>query len=108
MISPKHATKSKARTATTIMIQPSSLRFLLSEIDCKIDIVVDLSNKSTFTIQWAIKNYLHHSDIVIPLHIYPTSVLYGTDWGAIDVTSKNKNKKGRGLDGIIILVRVFL
>ncbi|KAK7833884.1 hypothetical protein CFP56_025137 [Quercus suber] len=48
MISSKYATKSEARTATTIMIQSSSLRFSLSETDCKIGIVVDLSNTSAF------------------------------------------------------------
>ena len=81
------------------MIQLSSLWFSLSETICKIGIVVDLSNKSAFIIWWAFKNYLYHSDTMILLHIHPTSVLYGADWGAIDVTlKKKKKKKGRGLE----------
>ena len=89
------------------MVQPSFLQFSLSETDCKIGIVVDLSNKSIFTIRWAIKNYLYHTNTVISLHIHPTSVLYGADWGAIDVTQKKKKKKMQG-GGIKIFVKVFL
>ncbi|XP_023753800.1 universal stress protein PHOS34 [Lactuca sativa] len=47
----------------------------------RIGIAVDLSDESAFAVQWAIKNYLRRGDAVILLHVRPTSVLYGADWG---------------------------
>lgn len=47
----------------------------------RIAIAVDLSDESAFTVKWAIKNYLRPGDTVILLHVRPTSILYGADWG---------------------------
>jgi len=46
-----------------------------------ISIAVDLSDESAFAIKWAVQNYLHRG----LLHVRPTSVLYGADWGSIPV-----------------------
>ncbi|XP_057455422.1 universal stress protein PHOS32 [Lotus japonicus] len=50
----------------------------------KIAIAVDLSDESAYAVRWAVQNYLRPGDEVILLHVRPTSVLYGADWGAVD------------------------
>ncbi|THU54037.1 hypothetical protein C4D60_Mb10t20780 [Musa balbisiana] len=76
-------------------IQPSSPRFFLSSVAAacpspgshrRIAIAVDLSDESAYAVKWAVQNYLRPGDAVILLHVRPTSVLYGADWGAIDVS----------------------
>ncbi|KAK8919280.1 hypothetical protein KSP39_PZI021388 [Platanthera zijinensis] len=74
-------------------IQPSSPRFFFSSAASanpnisshrRIAIAVDLSNESAYAVKWAVQNYLRPGDAVILLHVRPTSVLYGADWGSID------------------------
>uniref|UniRef100_A0A803M8C1 UspA domain-containing protein n=1 Tax=Chenopodium quinoa TaxID=63459 RepID=A0A803M8C1_CHEQI len=77
-----------------IEIQPSSPRYPLppsssstisaagDEPHRKIAIPVDLSDESAFAVQWAVQNYLRPSDSVTLLHVQPTSILYGADWGS--------------------------
>lgn len=50
----------------------------------KIAIAVDLSDESAYAVRWAVANYLRPDDSVILLHVQPTSILYGADWGAMD------------------------
>ncbi|KAM0958709.1 hypothetical protein EV1_023767 [Malus domestica] len=50
----------------------------------KVAIAVDLSEESAFAVRWAVQNYLRPGDTVILLHVRPTSVLYGADWGSVD------------------------
>eukprot|EP00271_Cylindrocystis_brebissonii_P000236 TRINITY_DN10283_c0_g1_i1.p1 TRINITY_DN10283_c0_g1~~TRINITY_DN10283_c0_g1_i1.p1 ORF type:complete len:193 (-),score=35.15 TRINITY_DN10283_c0_g1_i1:994-1572(-) len=50
----------------------------------RIAIAVDLSDESAHAVRWAVQNYLRPDDQVIVLHVRPTSVLYGADWGASD------------------------
>ncbi|GAB4831078.1 Universal stress protein phos32 [Ancistrocladus abbreviatus] len=52
----------------------------------RIAIAVDLSDESAYAVRWAVQNYLRPGDAVILLHVAPTSVLYGADWGSIDLT----------------------
>ncbi|CAN4087403.1 unnamed protein product [Withania somnifera] len=52
----------------------------------KIGIAVDLSDESAFAVKWAVHNYLRPGDAVILLHVRPTSVLYGADWGSVDLS----------------------
>lgn len=47
-------------------------------------IAVDLSDESAYAVRWAVTNYLRRDDSVILLHVQPTSILYGADWGAMD------------------------
>ena len=51
-----------------------------------ISIAVDLSDESAFAVKWAVQNYLRPGDAVVLLHVRPTSVLYGADWGSIPVS----------------------
>ncbi|CAI0550359.1 unnamed protein product [Linum tenue] len=51
----------------------------------RIAIAVDLSDESAYAVNWAVQNYLRPGDAVILLHVRPTSVLYGADWGSIKV-----------------------
>ncbi|URD83713.1 Universal stress protein family [Musa troglodytarum] len=52
----------------------------------RIAIAVDLSDESAYAVRWAVQNYLRPGDAVILLHVRSTSVLYGADWGAVDLT----------------------
>jgi len=83
--------------AQAAAIQPSSPRFFFSSLagtnpaspHRRIAIAVDLSDESAYAVRWAIANYLRPGDAVILLHVRPTSVLYGADWGAVDVSLPN-------------------
>ncbi|CAI9773477.1 unnamed protein product [Fraxinus pennsylvanica] len=52
----------------------------------KIGIAVDLSDESAFAVKWAVHNYLRPGDAVVLVHVRPTSVLYGADWGSVDLS----------------------
>ncbi|KAK4344538.1 hypothetical protein RND71_034714 [Anisodus tanguticus] len=52
----------------------------------KIGIAVDLSDESAFAVKWSVHHYLRPGDAVILLHVRPTSVLYGADWGSVDIS----------------------
>ncbi|KAK3040279.1 hypothetical protein RJ639_028194 [Escallonia herrerae] len=52
----------------------------------RIGIAVDLSDESAFAVKWAVHQYLRPGDAVILLHVRPTSVLYGADWGSVDLS----------------------
>ncbi|XP_022936444.1 universal stress protein PHOS32-like isoform X1 [Cucurbita moschata] len=52
----------------------------------RIGVAVDLSEESAFAIHWAVLHYIRPGDAVILLHVSPTSVLFGADWGSIDIT----------------------
>ncbi|KAE8674447.1 Adenine nucleotide alpha hydrolases-like superfamily protein isoform 2 [Hibiscus syriacus] len=49
----------------------------------KIGVAVDLSEESAYAVRWTVQNYLRPGDAVILLHVSPTSVLYGADWGPV-------------------------
>ncbi|XP_059660290.1 universal stress protein PHOS34-like [Cornus florida] len=80
------------RPPAAILVQPASPRFPLSQSGTptgahrKIAIAVDLSDESAYAVKWAVQNYLRPGDVVILLHVRPTSILYGADWGAIDLS----------------------
>lgn len=91
MTSPKQPPELSDRQATAVIVQPSSPRFPISSPTTggahrKIGIAVDLSDESAFAVKWAVQNYLRPGDAVVLLHVRPTSVLYGADWGAIEVS----------------------
>ncbi|XP_029117327.1 universal stress protein PHOS32 isoform X2 [Elaeis guineensis] len=83
-----------AAVAAAQAIQPSSPRFFFSAAAAaaspgshrRIAIAVDLSDESAYAVRWAVQNYLRPGDAVILLHVRPTSVLYGADWGSIDLS----------------------
>lgn len=82
------------RPLASIRIQPSSPRYHhfassgtpTAGAHRKIAIAVDLSDESAYAVKWAVQNYLRQGDAVILLHVRPTSVLYGADWGSIDLS----------------------
>ncbi|XP_008230189.1 PREDICTED: universal stress protein A-like protein [Prunus mume] len=81
----------------SVDIQPSSSRFPLTSAaptasggdQRKVAIAVDLSEESAFAVQWAVQNYLRPGDSVVLLHVRPTSVLYGADWGSVNPNLPN-------------------
>uniref|UniRef100_A0A0E0FDP9 UspA domain-containing protein n=1 Tax=Oryza meridionalis TaxID=40149 RepID=A0A0E0FDP9_9ORYZ len=82
--------------AAAAAIQPNSPRFFFSSLAAasasassphrRIAIAVDLSDESAFAVKWSVQNYLRPGDAVVLLHVRPTSVLYGADWGSIPVS----------------------
>lgn len=90
--SPSPRRKSDADRPVAVEIQPSSPRYPLtpkssdgshaSDGNRRIAIAVDLSDESAFAVQWAVQNYLRPGDVVTILHVRPTSILYGADWGS--------------------------
>ncbi|XP_024394587.1 universal stress protein PHOS32 isoform X1 [Physcomitrium patens] len=63
--------------------------------DRKIAIAVDLSDESAYAVKWAVANYLRPGDNVIILHVRPTSVLFGADWGATDQVLEADDKESQ-------------
>ncbi|KAG5516665.1 hypothetical protein RHGRI_037414 [Rhododendron griersonianum] len=90
MASPKKPPETQ-NPPSAILVQPASPRYPLpqsgtptSRAHRRIAIAVDLSDESAHAVRWAVQNYLRQNDAVILLHVRPTSVLYGADWGAVD------------------------
>ncbi|KAF5478769.1 hypothetical protein F2P56_005301 [Juglans regia] len=52
----------------------------------KIGVAVDLSDESAYAVRWAVHHYIRPGDAVILLHVSPTSVLFGADWGSVDLS----------------------
>ena len=65
---------------------PSSTETPTANAQRKIGIAVDLSDESAFAVKWAVHHYLRPGDAVILVHVRPTSVLYGADWGSVDLS----------------------
>lgn len=87
-----------------IKVRSSSLHFppptTSSSIDtlsgggqCKIGIAVNLSDESAFAVKWVIHHYLCPEDAIILVHVHPTSVLYGADWGSVDLSIMDKENE---------------
>ncbi|CAN1783568.1 Universal stress protein PHOS32 [Linum perenne] len=64
----------------------------------RIAIAVDLSDESAHAVNWTVQNYLRPGDAVILLHVRPTSVLYGADWGSIKIQINNARNIEQGDD----------
>ncbi|KAJ3708467.1 hypothetical protein LUZ61_012172 [Rhynchospora tenuis] len=58
----------------------------------RIAIAVDLSDESAYALRWAVQNYLRPGDSVILLHVRPTSVLYGADWGSTSIADADEGE----------------
>ncbi|KAL6196434.1 hypothetical protein ACLB2K_032049 [Fragaria x ananassa] len=52
----------------------------------KLGVAVDLSDESAYAVRWAVDHYIRPGDAVILLHVSPTSVLFGADWGSTDLS----------------------
>ncbi|KAK8622788.1 hypothetical protein V6N13_117688 [Hibiscus sabdariffa] len=55
----------------------------------KIGVAVDLSEESAFAVRWAVQDYIRADDAVVLLHVSPTSVLFGADWGPLPHTPQS-------------------
>ncbi|XP_044474128.1 universal stress protein PHOS32-like [Mangifera indica] len=62
----------------------------------KIGVAVDLSDESAFAVRWAVDNYLRPGDGVVLVHVSPTSVLYGADWGPLPHHQENTEENAHG------------
>ncbi|KAJ0250949.1 hypothetical protein HA466_0133610 [Hirschfeldia incana] len=54
----------------------------------KIGVAVDLSEESSFAVRWAVDHYIRPGDAVVILHVSPTSVLFGADWGPLPLQAQ--------------------
>ncbi|ESQ54543.1 hypothetical protein EUTSA_v10026025mg [Eutrema salsugineum] len=54
----------------------------------KIGVAVDLSEESAFAVRWAVDHYIRPGDAVVILHVSPTSVLFGADWGPLPLQTQ--------------------
>ncbi|WCJ37658.1 Adenine nucleotide alpha hydrolases-like superfamily protein [Euphorbia peplus] len=93
-MNPEHS--SELPPLSTLRITPASPppplpHTPISSAQRRIAIAVDLSDESAFAVHWALTNYLRPGDAVILLHVRPTSVLYGADWGSIKVHVNDNN-----------------
>ncbi|KAK2639275.1 hypothetical protein Ddye_027070 [Dipteronia dyeriana] len=65
----------------------------------RIGVAVDLSDESAFAVCWAVNHYIRPGDAVILIHVSPTSVLFGADWGPLphrqdsDDAAENNNRQ---------------
>lgn len=98
MTSPRSPAEHDLPPATAILVQPSSPRFPAGGAQRKIGVAVDLSDESAFAVRWAVQNYLRPGDAVVLVHVSPTSVLYGADWGAVDATAASDEETQRKLE----------
>ncbi|XP_031130250.1 universal stress protein PHOS34-like [Ipomoea triloba] len=76
----------RVRSVTPLAIAPPSLPRVFSPVVSptqrrRVAIAVNLSDESAFAVRWAVQNYLRPGDGVVLLHVQPTAVLYGADWG---------------------------
>ncbi|KAF8414021.1 hypothetical protein HHK36_002020 [Tetracentron sinense] len=102
---PQQTLPESDRPATAVQVQPSSPRFLSTTTtpptagaQRRIAIAVDLSDESAFAVKWAVQNYLRPGDAVILLHVRPTSVLYGADWGSVDLSMDTDEESQQKLE----------
>ncbi|KAF8116867.1 hypothetical protein N665_0014s0128 [Sinapis alba] len=57
----------------------------------KIGVAIDLSSESAFAVRWAVDHYIRPGDAVVLLHVSPTSVLYGADWGPLPLKTQQQD-----------------
>lgn len=74
---------------------PSSTETPTAGAQRRIGIAVDLSDESAFAVKWAVHQYLRPGDAVILVHVRPTSVLYGADWGSVDLSIDAENEESQ-------------
>ncbi|KAH8494466.1 hypothetical protein H0E87_021022 [Populus deltoides] len=58
----------------------------------KIGVAVDLSDESAYAVSWAVDHYIRPGDAVILLHVSPTSVLFGADWGPLPLSTPTQSQ----------------
>ncbi|KAJ0263201.1 Universal stress protein PHOS34 [Hirschfeldia incana] len=64
----------------------------------KIGVAVDLSEESSFAVRWAVDHYIRPGDAVVILHVSPTSVLFGADWGPLPLQTPQPHSPAETLD----------
>ncbi|KAF9672248.1 hypothetical protein SADUNF_Sadunf11G0021300 [Salix dunnii] len=87
--SPSPKKNPPTESAVVVQVQPPSPRLPVTTPTAgaqrRIGIAVDLSDESAFAVKWAVQNYLRSGDAVILVHVSPTNVLYGADWGSLPI-----------------------
>ncbi|EXC63173.1 hypothetical protein L484_000044 [Morus notabilis] len=79
--SPRHHSSSSSASAGVPVATPTPT----AGARRRIGVAVDLSDESAYAVRWAVHHYIRPGDAVILLHVSPTSVLFGADWGCIDL-----------------------
>ncbi|KAK1583148.1 hypothetical protein Q3G72_021354 [Acer saccharum] len=90
-----HPTNSAASAAASAAATPTPTSLARR----RIGVAVDLSDESAFAVCWAVNHYIRPGDAVILIHVSPTSVLFGADWGPLphrqdsDDAAENNNRQ---------------
>ncbi|KAJ6298036.1 hypothetical protein OIU85_002567 [Salix viminalis] len=71
---------------------PAPIPTLTSSTRRKIGVAVDLSDESSYAVRWSVHNYIRPGDAVILLHVSPTSVLFGADWGPLPLSTPTQSQ----------------
>ncbi|KAK3199298.1 hypothetical protein Dsin_022713 [Dipteronia sinensis] len=91
----QHPTNSAASAAASAAATPTPTSLARR----RIGVAVDLSDESAFAVCWAVNHYIRPGDAVILIHVSPTSVLFGADWGPLphrqdsDDAAENNNRQ---------------
>ncbi|KAJ6860610.1 universal stress protein PHOS32-like isoform X5 [Populus alba x Populus x berolinensis] len=87
--SPSPKKNTPTESSVVVQVQPPSPRLHVTTqttgAQRRIGIAVDLSDESASAVKWAVQNYLRSGDAVILVHVSPTNVLYGADWGSLSI-----------------------
>ncbi|CAN1775137.1 Universal stress protein PHOS32, partial [Linum perenne] len=59
----------------------------------KIGVAVDPSDESAYAVKWAVDHYIRPGDAVVLLHVSPTSVLFGADWGPLPLSTPTQTPR---------------
>ncbi|CAN1775146.1 Universal stress protein PHOS32 [Linum perenne] len=62
----------------------------------KIGVAVDPSDESAYAVKWAVDHYIRPGDAVVLLHVSPTSVLFGADWGPLPLSTPTQTPRHGG------------
>lgn len=73
----------------------SQITVMSQSMNRKVAVAVDLSDESAYAVRWAVANYLRPDDSVILLHVQPTSILYGADWGPMDQSIDTSDEESK-------------
>jgi nucleotide-binding universal stress UspA family protein len=71
---------------------PSATPTLTPTTRRKIGVAVDLSDESAYAVRWSVHHYIRPGDSVILLHVSPTSVLLGADWGPLPLSTPTQSQ----------------
>ncbi|KAL3612520.1 hypothetical protein D5086_003540 [Populus alba] len=87
---------------------PSATPTLTPTTRRKIGVAVDLSDESAYAVRWSVHHYIRPGDSVILLHVSPTSVLLGADWGPLPLSTPTQSQLDLLNNNNILRIRIVV